>query len=190
MKRRQWPAIACLLVVAMMWGGHAVVGKAVESQMQPAVLTFWRFALGALCYAPWWPRLRRILNWPRRMQMQLLLAALLSCVLYPLFYYSALRYLSPVASLLFVNTAPLVAAGLSRLFFDERLGWLGYAGMAVSFGGVIVLVVGEWQGGVSALGVGLVLIATVAFASYTVVSRPLFAKASLIDVLVGTSVIG
>jgi len=174
----------------MMWGGHAVVGKAIEGQMQPAVLTFWRFGLGTLCYAPWWPRLRRIVHWPRRMQAQLLLAAVLSCVLYPLFYYAALRDLSPVASLLFVNTAPLVAAVLSRLFFKERLGWLGYAGMGTSFCGVIVLVIGEWQGGVSATGVGLVLVATVAFAGYTVVSRPLFARSSLMDVLVGTSAIG
>ncbi|MCY0896024.1 MAG: DMT family transporter [Alicyclobacillaceae bacterium] len=186
---RTWPVLA-LLLVAMMWGGHAVVGKAVEAQMSPTVLTFWRFFFGALCYAPWWGRFRNLWKWSGRLKLQLVGAALCSSVIYPLFYYSALRTLSPVASLLFVNTAPLIAAILSRVLYKERIGLLGYVGMLISFCGVLVLVASEWAGHLSAHGIVFVLIGTVAFATYTVLSRPLFAHAGLFDVLVGTSVLG
>ncbi|QRF22847.1 DMT family transporter [Alicyclobacillus sp. TC] len=186
---RVWPLLA-LLMVAMMWGSHAVVGKAVEAEISPDALTLYRFVFSALLYLPWWPKLAAVWQWSVKDKLLLLGAAISSSVLYPLFYYASLRHISPVASLLFVNAAPLVAALLARWMFAERIGWMGYVGMVVSFGGVLLLVINEWQGGLSTIGIIEVVLAMLAFSIYTVLSKPLFVKANLFDVLVGTTVLG
>lgn len=183
------PLLALVLVSAM-WGSHAVVGKAIETQMPAMSLTLWRFTLGALCYLPWSRRLRGMFRESRRHVPQLILTALCSCVVYPLLYYQSLRFLTPVESLLLINTAPFFAALFSRIFLGELVSGWGWAGIGVAFAGVTVIVGGNITGHFSILGILLALAASAAFAGYTVSSRSLFQKLPLLDVLLATSVIG
>lgn len=179
-----------LLLVSLFWGGHAVVGKAVEAQLAPLQLTVWRFTLSALCYLPFLRRARRLIRLPVKTRWQLVLASLCWAVLYPLFYYQSLRSLTPLESLLLVNTAPLVAAILGYFVLHERLGRWEVAGIAVSFGGIAVLVFAEGGGHSTLIGIAFALCAAVAFAGYTVSSRSLFQMLPLLDVLLATSVLG
>jgi drug/metabolite transporter (DMT)-like permease len=103
------PLLALLLVSAL-WGSHPVVGKLVEHQLSPLPLTVWRFTLGAALYLPIFKKLPAIMRLPRRQFWLLALSGLMWAVLYPLFYYQSLRILSPIESLLLVNTSPLIAA--------------------------------------------------------------------------------
>lgn len=183
-------ALLSLLLVSLFWGGHAVVGKAVEQQFAPLPLTVWRFTLTAVCYLPFIGRLRRVFRLPTRVRWQLLLTTLCWSVLYPLFYYQSLQSLTPLESLLLVNTAPLIAALLSFLFLRERLTALEVTGIAVSFAGVAALVLFEGAGHVVFRGIAFALIAAASFAGYTVSSRSLFQTLPLFDVLVGTSMVG
>ncbi len=183
-------AFLSLILVSLFWGGHAVVGKAVEQQFAPLPLTVWRFTLTAVCYLPFFGRFRRIFRLPVRVQLQLVLASLCWAVLYPLFYYQALRTLPPLETLLLVNTSPLVAVLFSFVFLRERLRGLEMAGIGVSFLGVAVLVVLEGVGSVAGTGITMAIISALAFAGYTVSSRSLFQNLPLLDVLLGTSVIG
>lgn len=179
--------LLALLFVSAFWGGHAVVGKAVEQQLSPLPLTVWRFTLGALFYLPLLGRLKRILRLQRRLFWQLALSGLAWAVLYPLLYYQSLRTLAPVQALLLVNTSPFLAALLGWAFLRERPGKWQWAGILVSFTGVIVMVVDEWSGSLSLVGVLFGLLSALAFAIYTVSSRALFQTLPLFDVLIGTS---
>ncbi|WDL98528.1 DMT family transporter [Alicyclobacillus sp. ALC3] len=184
-------AFLSLILVSLFWGGHAVVGKAVEQQFAPLPLTVWRFTLTAVCYLPFFGRFRHLFRLPVRVKLQLVLASLCWAVLYPLFYYQALRTLSPLETLLLVNTAPLVAVLFSFVFLRERLRGLEIAGIVVSFLGVAALVVLEGVGSVAAgTGITMAIMSALAFAGYTVSSRSLFQNLPLFDVLLGTSVIG
>ena len=183
------PLLALVLVSAF-WGGHAVVGKAVEHQLPPLQLTVWRFTLGALFYLPLYPRFRHIFRLPRKAFWQLALSGLAWAVLYPLFYYHSLDRLAPVQSLLLVNTSPFLAALFGWAFLRERPGKWQWIGILVSFFGVVVMVAGQWSGRLSVHGVLFALIAAAAFALYTVTSRSLFQTLPLFDVLLSTSVWG
>lgn len=183
-------AFLSLILVSLFWGGHAVVGKAVEHQFSPLPLTVWRFTFTAVCYLPLFGRFRRIFRLPVRVRLQLVLASLCSAVLYPLFYYQSLRTLSPLESLLLVNTSPLIAALFSFAFLRERLRRFEIAGIAVSFLGVVSLVALEGVGRVASAGIFTAMMAAFAFGGYTVSSRSLFQTLPLFDVLLGTSAIG
>jgi drug/metabolite transporter (DMT)-like permease len=179
-----------LLIVSAFWGGHAVVGKAVEAHLTALPLTVWRFTLGAVCYLPFYHRVFRIFHLPRIDFWRIVCCGICWAVLYPLFYYQSLHYLTPVVSLLLVNTSPLLAAILGRLLFREFLSVWGWSGIGVSFMGVLLLVLRNGTGRVSIIGILLAFIAASAFALYTVLSRSLFRSLPLADVLTTTSLFG
>lgn len=179
-----------LILVSLFWGGHAVVGKAVEHQLAPLSLTVWRFTLCAVCYLPFLGRVRRVLQLPRAVLWQLGLASLCWAVLYPLFYYQSLRTLSPLESLLLVNTSPLLAALFGFVALRERLTRWEVGGLLVSFGGIAALVLLQGAGHAAVIGIAFALVGSAAFAGYTVSSRRLFQSLPLFDVLLTTSVAG
>lgn len=163
------PVVALILVSAF-WGIHAVVGKTVESQLDPFELTFLRFTFGAVIYAPFVPRILRL---SQKMLWQLGLTGFLWAVLYPIFFYQSLRFITPVESLLLINTAPLIAALLGWLVLGEGIRLIHGIGIGIAFLGVAWTTVGQWKTTGSVTGVLFVLIAAAAFAAYTVSSRSL-----------------
>lgn len=182
--------LLCLWIVSALWGSHPVVGKLVESQLSPMALTVWRFTLGLLFYIPLLPRLKSIVRLPRRLFWQLALSGLCWAVLYPILYYQSLRELTPVESLLLVNTSPFIAALFAWVALKERMSRMGWLGLLVSFFGVGLLVFTQLSGSASLVGGLLALLAAAAFAGYTVSSRLLFQKLPLWDVLLATSLWG
>ncbi len=183
---RAWPVVALILVSAF-WGAHAVVGQNVEQQLGPLALTVWRFTLGAACYAPWFPRLLRL---PRKTWGKLALTGLFWAVLYPFFFYQSLAFLTPMESLLIINTAPLIAALLGWLVLREKVRPAQASGIAVAFLGVAWTALGQWEAHASMTGIALVLVAAASFAAYTVASRSLAKELSLLDMVAATSVAG
>lgn len=179
-----------LLLVSALWGAHAVVGKAVEAQLDPNALTLWRFTFGAICYVPWFGHLKPLWSLPGRRKLHILFTGLSFSVFYPLLYYQSLSLLTPVEALLIVNTAPFMAALFSRVLFNERLSGTTWAGIVIAFGGVVVLVAGQLRTHFSVMGLILALGSAAAFAAYTVASRSLFRQFPLVDVLTATSVVG
>lgn len=183
---RVLPVLALILVSAF-WGIHAVVGKTVEEQLGPFALTVLRFTFGALLYAPLLPR---VWGLPRIMLRQLALTGLFWAVLFPFFFYQSLQFLTPVESVLLINTSPLIAALLGWLFLGERLRWTQGIGIAMAFSGVGWTVFGQWKTSTSVLGILFVLVAAVSFAAYTVWSRSLSRKLPLLDMVAATSICG
>ncbi len=186
---RRWLPILALLLVSAFWGGHSVIGKIVEQQMSPLALTVWRFTFGGLLYLPLGLRLVRFRGWTARLFWQVALTGLLWAVLYPLFYYQALRSISPVQSLLLINTSPLFVVMFSRFLLKERIHLLQALGILVAFLGIVWMTVGQWGNTTSLAGILLTLFAAIAFAGYTVSSRAL-SKLSLFDLLAATSLWG
>lgn len=189
--RTALPVIA-LVVVSAIWGAHAVVGAAVITRLSALALTTWRFSFAALLFSFRVPRaLARFFTFSWRDRLALVAAALLWAVFYPLFYYRSLAVLPPVESLLLVNAAPVIAALLAFIFFRERLRPLQVAGLAMAFAGVVLISLQHYGHGALLIGAIMdALIGTVSFAVYTVLSRSLFARLPLFDVLALTTLIG
>jgi drug/metabolite transporter (DMT)-like permease len=179
--------VMALILVSAFWGIHAVVGKAIESQLGPFELTLLRYTFGAVIFTPFIPRIIRL---ARRNLWQLGLTGLFWAVLYPVFFYQSLRFITPVESLLFINTSPLIAALLGWLFLGEGIRLKHGIGIGTAFLGIAWTSVGQWKTTGSFTGILFMLIAAAAFAAYTVSSRSLTKKLPLFDMVAATSIFG
>jgi drug/metabolite transporter (DMT)-like permease len=94
-------------------------------------------------------------------------------------YHAALNYgeltVSSGPAAVVVNTAPLFTALLATMFLGERLRLLGWVGMFVSFGGAVLIGLGEGGGGL-APGTLLILISAVSVSVYLVLQKQYLAK--------------
>jgi drug/metabolite transporter (DMT)-like permease len=79
------------------------------------------------------------------------------------------------ASLL-VNTAPIFTALLATAFLGERLRVAGWVGMLVSFGGAVLIALGEGGGLRLDPGAFIILIAAVSVSVYLVIQKPYLRK--------------
>src|SRR5690606_30903467 len=69
--RQRWyrDARLLMLIPGIVWGGNAIVARAVAGEIPPVGLAFWRWAIAALIVAPFaWPHAKRDLplivrNW-------------------------------------------------------------------------------------------------------------------------------
>lgn len=179
--------IFLLILVSAIWGIHAVVGKAVESQLGPFPLTVLRFTFGALFYTP---MIAKIINMPRKVLGQLILAGLFWAVLYPLFFYESLRFITPVESSLFINTSPLISALLGGLLQRERLDRTQWLGIGIAFLGVVINSLSQWQMKGSIIGIIFIIAAAASFSGYTVISHKLAKNLTLLDMVGATSIFG
>lgn len=183
--------LLALVAVSLIWGAHAVVGASLARRLAPLPLTVWRFTGAAILFSPAWPRAwPRVRALPGRELWLLAFASLLWAVVYPLTYYESLLTLSPVESLFIVNLAPLAAALFALVLFRETLGPGQWAGIFVAVCGTAIIAQGGGRvtGGAGAF--ALAFVAMLAFALYTTVSRRLFTRLPLFDVLAFTTLAG
>jgi drug/metabolite transporter (DMT)-like permease len=104
----------------------------------------------------------------------LLLAAGLALALHFATWIASLSYTTVASSVLLVNTAPLFAIVLSRLFLHEKAPRVVQAAIPIAFAGAALIAFGDWTGSPgSLLGNGLALVGAVALAVYQVVGRGL-----------------
>ena len=125
--------LALLIFTMVIWGSNILANKVVVDIVPPLYFAAVRFVLVLACIFPW---LRIV---PGRMKEILVLALLIGCIHFGLFFVS-LR-LADDASVLAIVTQlnmPLVAlAGI--IFLGERIGWRRAAAMAGAFTGVVIL---------------------------------------------------
>lgn len=95
-------------------------------------------------------------------------------------YHVALNYgevaVTAGAASLLVNTAPIFTALLASAFLKERFTLWGWAGMGVSFLGVVLISIGEGHGVRFEPHTLLILLAAVSFSVYFVLQKPYLKK--------------
>ena len=167
--------MAAGLVAVVMWGLAPVATRAAVAHLSPLPLLTIRLLSAALVLLPWaWPVFLRL---RARSAGRLVAAGLLALVGYNLLVTLGLRWLPAATAGLLLATEPVWIMLLGRVFLGERVGLRAWLGSGIALAGVAVLAgPGAVTGaaGYRALaGIGLVLAATLAFAAYTIVQRPL-----------------
>lgn len=174
---RIWQSGPVLLAVCMMlWAGSVVTGRAAAGEIPPGLFTAIRWC-GALVLAlPFaWPHLRQ--DWPalRARWWVPVLLGFLGVVVYNSLVYKGLHNTTAVNALLLQSAAPLIILVVAFLLFGQRPGWVEVVAIMLSVAGVVVIAA---EGSVETLqhlrfnpGDGLVLIAVVAYATYSVLLR-------------------
>ncbi len=189
---KAWAPYVLLVIVSAIWGAHAVVGAAALQALTPLALSTWRYTFTAVLFTPAMiVTLQRLKQVSRQDMMLLLVASLCSAVIYPLFFYRSLNVLPPVESLLIVNSAPVLTALFAYLLYHERLSKQQLIGLSIALFGVMVIgSQAAARGTGSLVAIGDAVIGTAAFALYTVISRKLYSRLPLFDVLAVISFVG
>jgi drug/metabolite transporter (DMT)-like permease len=186
-------ALAAGLVAVFFWGLAPVATRAAVTHLSPLPLLLIRLTAASLVLLPWaWPVFRRL---RRRSAVRLVAAGLLGLVGYNLPVTAGLRWLPASTAGLLLATEPVWVLLLGRLFLGARGGVRAWLGSAAALGGVAVLAgpgaVGGVGGGYRALaGTGLVLAATLSFAAYTIVLRPLSEELGAVPATAAATVVG
>lgn len=185
-------ALAAGLAAVVMWGLAPVATRAAVAHLAPLPLLTLRLLTSALVLLPWaWPVFRRL---RARSAGRLVAAGLLALVGYNLLVTLGLRWLPAATAGLLLATEPVWIMLLGRMFLGERVGLRAWLGSGIALAGVAVLAgPGAVTGaaGYRALaGIGLVLAATLAFAAYTIVQRPLSEQFGAAPAAAASTVVG
>jgi len=138
-------------------------------------VSFYRVALASLVLLPFAARDARS-SWPALAPRQraLLLAAGLALALHFATWIASLSYTSIASSVLLVNTAPLFAIALSRVFLRERAPAVVLLATPIALAGAALIAFGDWTGAPGSLRGNLLAVAgAVTVAAYQVIGRGL-----------------
>jgi drug/metabolite transporter (DMT)-like permease len=166
---------AMLIVLSILWGGSFFFIEVAVKTIQPFTLVLARVSLGALILALVLlaTRQRFPLNWPVAAAF-LVLALLNNAIPFSLFAWGQTQIASGLASILNATT-PLWAVVVAHFFTeDERASPLKVAGVAIGFGGVALMIGGDFLlqiGGAGLLAQFACVVATLCYALAGVYSR-------------------
>ncbi len=144
-----------LLVYAVFfWSGNAIVGRAVNQDIPPIGLSFWRWAIGFAVLLPFTSReVWRIRGLVLRHWRLMLLYDAFGVVGCNVLTYAALHDTTAVNSSLMNSTTPIFVMVLSYFLFRDRIDMRQLLGVAVSLAGVVAIVLGGDLAHLSALSV-------------------------------------
>lgn len=187
-------AHAALMLMVVIWAVNFSVSKVALEELHPLAFNALRFPLAAaLLYVVL--RSRGAVPMPTRSEVPLVLAlGLLGNLLYQMFFIFGLdRTRAGNASLLLAST-PILTALLSAALGHERVRARVWVGVVATFAGILLVVLGgraEVERGTSTLTGDLIMFgASVAWAFYTVGSRPLVKKYGALPITAWTLWIG
>ncbi len=189
------PAILLLTACTAFWAGNVVVGKAAAAYLPPFSLSFWRWALALAVILPFgWEPLCVQRRWYARHWRFVLLLALLSVAGYNTLQYWALNWTSAINVGVVTAILPIVIFLLTWSLRQERASGYQLGGVILSVLGVGIVVC---QGDLAVLletrlnlGDGLIFIAVLSWALYSVLLRQLPARLNSVGLLTALIVLG
>jgi len=172
--RSAW--LLLLVLPPLFWAGNALTGRAVANHVAPIELSFWRWVLALALLLPF--TARDVLA-HRRLFLErwrvVVLMGLFSVAAYNTLLYMAVQTTTAINATLVGASMPLMLLLLGRLWLGEAIRPAQALGIAVSACGVLAVVArgdpGRLAGLVLTPGDGLMLLATLSWAIYSIMLR-------------------
>ncbi|MBN2266391.1 MAG: DMT family transporter [Candidatus Aminicenantes bacterium] len=172
-----------IVLVILLWAVNLSVIKIGLRSLSPHGFNVLRLRLAALAYAA------VLLLGPARSRgakkgddLKAMALGLLGITFYQVFFIKGISVMNASTTSIVMGTTPVFIALLATAVGQERLAPAAWAGIAISFGGCLLVVAGEngglvftwaaWRGAV------LILLANVCWAGYTVFAKPLLDRNS------------
>lgn len=172
--RPSWLPLAAVATTLVLWASAFVAIRHLGDDFGPGALSLGRLLVASVCLAA--VVLPRRLPWPTRRQWPPVVAI---GVLWYAVYNVALnagelRVDAGTAAML-IQVSPVLIALLATAFLGERFTATLGVGLALAFGGVVLIAVGSSGGGASTewVGVLLCLVSAVSYAVSVVLQKPL-----------------
>jgi drug/metabolite transporter (DMT)-like permease len=180
-------AILGLILVMVIWGSAFSVTKAMLTDVPPILLALLRFTLASILLSGIVLVRWRRLDVARLPWGTLALMGLTGVGFYYLAFNMALSYTTASQGVLIQGATPAVTALGAALLLKEHLSARSVLGIGVSTVGVILVVLSSPRSGAApdpVLGAGLMFIAVLLWAGYTLLAK----RAAAVDQLVATAV--
>jgi drug/metabolite transporter (DMT)-like permease len=169
-------AIVLLTLTTLFWGGNTIAGRLAIGQVSPMVVVFLRWVIvSAILTVMLWPKLRR--EWPtiRKHLGKFTLMACFGFTGFNWLFYMAAHTTTAVNLGILQGSMPIIVLIGSVLFLRTRVRTLQVIGILATLSGVALVAA---QGDINTLlslsinpGDGLMLIASLFYASYTIALR-------------------
>lgn len=180
---KRYGAGTMLAVVAtvLIWSTTFAALVAALRHFSPQHLLFLRWTLTAVLFAGYavFTRMRM----PERADLpKIALAGLLGFAAYQMLLVNGQTGVSATMAGFLINISPVFTTVIAAAIGGEPARWNTWAGLGICTGGLMVMAQGK--GGLGGLGpsAGLVVLAALSFALYTLVSKPLLSKYSPLEV--------
>ena len=178
-----WRPVAAMAAVLVLWASAFVAIRHLGHDVTPGALSLGRLLVAALALTVLLMRSKRS-RMTRNEVLLLLLCGVCWFGIYNIALNDSERRIDAATAAMIVQVGPIVVALLAALFLGERLtGWL-LVGIAVAFGGVIVIGTAmRGEGGSNLTGVLLALLAAVTYAIGVVSQKVLLRRLSGLEVV-------
>lgn len=174
-----WRALALGVTFVTMWSSAFTSARIVVADAPPFLALSLRFLIsGLLALAIGWALGQRI-RLGRAQWAAVLVFGLCQNALYLGLNFEAMRTLEASIAVVIASLLPLMVAALGRVFFGERLSPLGLIGLALGFGGVLVIMAARFGDGADPYGIVLCLIGVLALSIATLLVRGASARGNL-----------
>lgn len=187
-----------MIGMVVIWGVNYSIIKLAMRSLSPFTFNVVRFSLATLLMLLLLRARGESLRIARRDIPAMLVLGLTGHGLYQIFFVSGLALTTASNSSLILASMPIFAALYAQLFRVERANRATWIGIAISFAGILLLMLGsgkEFSVGSSTLtGDFLTLVAAMLWAGYVTISKPLLVRYSPVKVttmlmLVGTPIL-
>lgn len=168
--------LVALGFVVVLWASAFPAIKVGLEGYGPAHLTLLRHLVASLAFVPLL-LVFRCRAWPDRRDLPTFLGlGVVGMAVYHLALNFGEVYVSAGATSLIIATAPALTALVAWALTGDRLPALGWAGSAVSFAGVALIVLGDGAVGTIHPAAGLILVSALATAFFAVLQRPMLRR--------------
>ncbi|MDZ4794649.1 MAG: DMT family transporter [Bacteroidota bacterium] len=133
--------IGLAVLATFIWSGNFIVARAVNKDISPISLNFYRWLTASLLLLPFIIRKFKA-EWPviRRSWHYLFWISLTGVALFNTFVYIGAHYTSAInLALIGTTSSPIMSVLFARIFLKEKIGWMKLAGMIVCIVGVLFL---------------------------------------------------
>jgi drug/metabolite transporter (DMT)-like permease len=187
------PHLLLALVVVVWAGSYAAIKALIDDGLAAPDVALGRYLVAAPGFAVALVLSRGLPGLGRRDLGRLVLAGLLVVAVYHLSLNAGERLTTAGTASVVVAAAPGIALAMAVAIGQERFSRRRAAGLAISFAGVVVVVLlgsGQRISFANVHGPLLVVAAPVAFAAYNVIAKPLLPRYGVLPVTAAASLIG
>jgi drug/metabolite transporter (DMT)-like permease len=172
---RSLPGAAAAVITIVFWGSAFAGIRAGLHSYSPAHLALLRFLAASAALAV--IAIIRGIRLPALRDLPLIaLLGLLGFAFYNVALNIGETTIAAGPAALLIQTLPIWTALAAIIFLGERLTAMGWAGIAVSFAGAVLIAVGKGSGFSLGWGAGLILLAAISASAYNIISKSMLGR--------------
>ena len=173
--RHMFEIIVCAVITVLFWGSAFAGIRAGLQAYSPTHVAALRFLVASLALGVY--ALATHMRLPARADLpRIFLLGLLGFAFYNLALNIGEQHIAAGPSALLIQTAPIWTTLLAIAFLRERLRPWGWAGIAISFTGALVLALGKGDAFDLRWGAALILSASFSMSAYNIIQKQMMAR--------------